>query len=156
MNKLSPMLGFLGLIWLATVQGASGLEVRDAWVREAPPGAQVLAAYMVIDNLNSQGQALTGASSPACERVEIHRTEIKGDMASMVPQSRLEIPAGGSAKLEPNGYHLMLIGPKAPVRAGASLPLTLTFDNGPPLTVSAEVRPATAGDDDHAHHHHHH
>ena len=58
--------------------------------------------------------------------------------------SEIKIPAGGSVTLKPGGYHVMLMGVSAPLKAGDSVPLTLTIDEKgkrTTLEVKAAVRP---------------
>ena len=38
------------------------------------------------------------------------------------------LPAGQAVTLSPGGYHIMLVDLKAPLVAGQSFPLTLTFE----------------------------
>lgn len=137
---------------------AETLNVSDAWVRQGPPTAQVLAAYMTLENPGTQEIAIIGAGSPQFETVEIHRTEIVDGMARMIPQERLAIPAGGNVALEPNGLHLMLINAKQPLAAGAVVRIELRLEGGGSVTVDAPVR-ADAGMPegmDHSQHQHHH
>ncbi len=56
----------------------------------------------------------------------------------------VEIPAGGKISLAPGGLHLMLFGPKAAVKSGERIPLTLTFAKAGKVNVqlAAESRPA--------------
>ena len=65
----------------------------------------------------------------------------------------IPVPAGGQAKLEPGGLHVMLIDLKQPLKAGDTVPLTLRFDDGGKQLVNVPVR---AGDGappmDHKHH----
>lgn len=136
---------------------AEPLNISNAWVRQGPPSAQVLAAYMTLENPGAQAIAITGASSPQFETVEIHRTEIVDGMARMIPQERLSIPAGGSVALEPGGLHLMLINARQPLPADATVQIELRLDAGGSLKVDAPVR-ADAGMHegmDHSHHNHH-
>lgn len=146
------------LIAAATTSAqAESLEVSNAWVRQGPPTAQVLAAYMTLANPGTQELAITGASSPQFESVEIHRTEIVDGMARMIPQERLSIPAGGSVALEPGGLHLMLINAKQPLAADATVQIELRLDGGGSVSVAAPVR-ADAGMHegmDHSQHNHH-
>ena len=47
------------LVGLApATQAADDINTHDAWVRAAPPGATVLAAYLIIDNHSAKEQAL--------------------------------------------------------------------------------------------------
>ena len=135
---------------------AESLNISNAWVRQGPPTAQVLAAYMTLENPGAQAIAITGASSPQFETVEIHRTEIVDGMARMIPQERLTVPAGGRVALEPGGLHLMLINAKQPLAADATVQIELRFEGGGSVSVAAPVR-ADAGMHegmDHSHHHH--
>ena len=135
---------------------ADTLVISEAWVREGPPTASVLAAYMRIDNPGATDQIITAVSSPRFERVEMHRTEVVEGVARMLPQEQLVVPAGGSITLEPGGLHLMLINPTLPVSAGESvtLRLQLTGDNCTSTTAVVK-RDDTGGMEDHSHHHHH-
>ncbi len=133
--------------------GGPDLTVADPWVREGPPNARVLAGYMVITNPSDRPETIVGASSPAFESIEIHRTVLEAGVARMVEQPRLLVPAGDQLALEPGGYHLMLMGAKRTLRAGDTVTVFLNLDGGREVSVEAAVR---KGDDGgHAHHHHH-
>ena len=115
---------------------------RDAWVREAPPGAQVLAAYLTLENPGTKADKLVAVLSPDFARVEIHATEIRDGIARMIAIDTLPIPAHAVVKLAPGGYHLMLHRPRRALAAGMSVTLQLRFDSGARLTVVAPVRRA--------------
>lgn len=72
--------------------------VRNAWVRLPPPGTPA-AAYFTLHNRTDQGLTLVGATSPDCQRVEIHRSVVEDGMARMEPAGPLEIPPGGYPRL---------------------------------------------------------
>jgi copper(I)-binding protein len=57
---------------------------------------------------------------------------------------KLTIPAGGKLEMKPGGTHLMLMGLTGPLKAGESLPLTLTFEKAGAATVPVEVVPMGA------------
>jgi hypothetical protein len=124
----------------APVAGAGALSVSDPWVREAPPDAKALAAYMTIVNASTTAVALESASSPDFMKVELHRTDMSHGMAHMVKQKAVRIEAGTSVSLKPGDYHLMLMGPVRVLRAGDEVRLRLVFDNGEVLEVTAVVR----------------
>lgn len=145
------------LTWLApAAQAADDIKVHDAWVRAAPPGATVLAAYLTIDNHSAKPQALSGASSPQFDSVEIHRTEIKDGVASMIAQPSITIATHGTLSLTPNGYHLMLIGPRQALHTGDHVELQLQFDGSAAQTIHATVRADDAPAADTMQHQHHH
>lgn len=152
--------GWLSLVfWLLPVLPlwAGAIEVQDAWVREAPPNMQTLAAYMVIRNTGTTGKTVVGASSPLFAKVEFHETIQQGGMATMIARDSLVIDAGGQVALKPGGYHMMLIAPQGPkpLRAGDRVPLALRMSDGSQWMGEAEVRalqPDKAGSMPHHHH----
>lgn len=118
----------------------AGVSVRDAWVREAPPGVAMLAGYMALRNNTSRPQVLVAASSSEFESVMIHRTMIKNGMAGMVHASRIELAPHASLSFAPGGYHLMLMNPKRRLRAGDPVVIKLEFGGGLVLPVAFAVR----------------
>jgi copper(I)-binding protein len=118
----------------------AGVSVRDAWVRETPPGMTTTAGYMVLRNNTSRPQVLVAASSSGVEAVTIHRTIVKDGMAGMVHASQIELAPNASLSFAPGGYHLMLMNPQRILRAGDPLVVNLEFRGGLVLPVAFEVR----------------
>ena len=128
---------------LSAVPAASeeaGVSVRDAWIRETPPGMTMMAGYMELRNNTSRPQVLVAASSSRFESVMIHRTIVKDGMAGMAHASRIELAPNGSLLFAPGGYHLMLMTPKRTLRAGDPVVNNLEFRGGLVLPVAFEVR----------------
>ena len=143
----------VGVMLLMTCRLAaadSTIGVRDAWVREAPPGAAVLAAYFTLENTGTKEDKLVAARGPDFEKIEIHATEIRDGVARMIALEALPIPPHAVVKLAPGGYHLMLHRPRRALTAGMDIKLELRFDSGARMTVVAPVRRAESGA---AHHH---
>ena len=144
MNWRNPL--FLGLILALPVfcaaasDGAAGVAVHDAWVRESPPGVAALAGYMVLRNHTSQRQVLVAVSSPGFESVMIHRTVVKNGVAGMVHESQIALAPGAPLILSPGGHHLMLMNPKRALRAGDRVVINLDFRGRLFLPVEFEVR----------------
>jgi periplasmic copper chaperone A len=116
------------------------LSVEGAWARPSPMVDRAGAAYMVIHNAAVTDDALVAASTPAAAFVEIHQTSEQADgTMAMTPVASIPVPAGGSAVLEPGGYHLMLIDLVAPLEPGAVLEVSLAFESGAELVVPVEV-----------------
>ena len=147
-NSVRVLLAAL-VLHTALAAADNTLTIHDAWVREAPPGAQVLAGYAQIENATDQANAIIAVSSTAFEKAEIHRSEVKGGMARMAEIKRLDLPAQKIVKLEPGGTHLMLINPKSPLRAGEHVTLIFTLGSGNTLNVDAEVRNAVQPSEHH-------
>jgi copper(I)-binding protein len=135
---------FAGLIpaltALAAATEGAGISVRDAWVREAPPGVAVMAGYMLLQNNTSRPQVLVAARSSGFETVMIHRTIGKGGMTGMEHAPQIELLPNASLLFAPGGYHLMLLNPKRTLRAGDRVDIRLEFRGGLVLPVAFGVR----------------
>ena len=131
------------------------LEVKDPWIRAAPPVVKVLAAYMTIDNNSEKAISIIGAESPLFERIEIHNTVIEEGLARMLRQERIDLAPHGSIAFSPGGYHFMLLGRKQPMAVGDRVEMTLILDNGDRIPTEAVVRSGMEmpqGGMDHSHH----
>ncbi len=135
---------FVGLMWALTPVAAAaeqaGVSVRDAWVREAPPGAAMMAGYMVLKNNTSRSQVLVAARSSGFGTVMIHRTVVKEGLTGMEHAPQIELLPNASLLFEPGGYHLMLLNPKRTLHAGDRVDIYLEFRGGLVLPVAYEVR----------------
>lgn len=133
-------LSLIIVIVTACSAGAPKPTVTDAWVR-IPMGADRPAAgYMTIVG-GDEADALTAASSPIAMDVQAHETTEGPDGMGMQEVDRIEIPAGGTVKLEPGGYHLMFMTPDMEqVVVGETVEITLTFEGAGDVVVQAEVR----------------
>lgn len=103
------------------------ITTKNVWIREAPPTANVLAAYMTLQNPTDKDITLICAQSPAFSDIMFHKTEIVNDVAKMRHSDEIVIPANGSFELAPGGFHMMLMGKKAPLKAGDKVEITLIF-----------------------------
>ena len=124
----------------ATAQ-ATAVTVREAWVREAAAGRAVTGAFLILENTSDAARALVRGKASVGDTLELHEMKRENGMMRMSPVPRIDIPAKGSVALRPGGYHLMLFGLKAPLAAGDTVRLTLTFDDGTTAQVKAPVRP---------------
>ena len=137
--KLIPIL-FCYFLFIAGQVMAGEIAVIDPWIREAPPGTEMLAAYMTIENQSNHTATLVSVSSPAFSMIHIHLTKMDNGMAHMQKQSDLQIKVGGSVVLAPGGYHLMLMQPVRSLHAGDKVKLQLHFDDTEAIDVTAVVR----------------
>jgi len=125
---------------VAAAAEQAGVSVRDAWVREAPPGAAMMAGYMVLKNNTSRSQVLVAARSSGFGTVMIHRTVVKEGLTGMEHAPQIELLPNASLLFEPGGYHLMLLNPKRTLHAGDRVDIYLEFRGGLVLPVAYEVR----------------
>lgn len=117
----------------------SGLAVRDAWARATPPGAGVGAAYLTIVG-GSQADRLVSATTARAGMTQIHVVTEADGMSRMRPVDGVDIPAGKTVVLAPQGLHLMLMGLPQPLVAGERFKLTLAFAQAGQVEVEVEVR----------------
>ena len=138
------LFGWLLLMLSTLVHGEQNVQVQDAWVRLPPPGATIGVAYLTLTA--KQRMTLTSAKSPAAESVELHSMTMNGGVMRMRHLPVLELKADTPMKLEPGGYHLMLINLKKPLQIGDRVQLDLNFTQGKRIAdrvrVQATVKPS--------------
>lgn len=129
----------------ATRTTRTPVEVASPWVRGVVPGQTATGAFMVLRA--RRDATLVAAASPVAASVEIHQMQHDGEITRMRTVPALGLPAMQPVELGPRGYHLMLVGLKAPLRAGDQVPIALTFElankKRVTQTVRAEVRGVT-------------
>ena len=145
----SPMLSLLfgGLLLAGSAHAADADHIRasHAWIRVLP-GTLPAGAYVTLDNDGDQPIALSSASSTIYADVMLHHSSTAGGVSRMSMVDSMNVPAHGKAELAPAGYHLMLMQPKQPVKAGDKVILTLKFADGSTLATDFIARPANALD----------
>jgi copper(I)-binding protein len=125
----------------AAAAAAPGLAVSDGWFR-ALPGTLPSGGYFTLRNSGAKKMVLTGADSPACGTLMLHKSQSKGGLAAMDMVSSVDLPPGGGVSFAPGGYHLMCMDAKPVLKIGATVPVTLTFQDGGRLTANFAVRNA--------------
>ncbi len=125
---------------------APDLEVRDAWVRPAAVPADTAAAptnsaaYLTVVNHGKAADRLVGVGCPGARRAELHESFVdEAGVAKMRGVDGVPVPAGGEARLEPGGLHVMLMGLAESLVAGDTLELILRFETGGEVLVRAPV-----------------
>ena len=129
-------------VFLGPAAQAGSLTVSDGWIRALP--AKVPAGgYFTLSNDSGRRMALTGASSPACGMLMLHKTDTESGMASMNDVTAIPIAVGAHVSFAPGGYHLMCMDPTAAIEPGNKVPVTLIFLDGTKVTTTFAVRDAT-------------
>ena len=120
----------------ACASAAPPVTVSQPWFRYVV--AQVPAGgYMTLRNASRDPAVLTGASSPACGMLMLHRSETKGGADRMAPVKSVAVPPGGALSFAPGGYHLMCMQPR--MKPGQSVDVTLTFQGGQTISAAFPV-----------------
>lgn len=134
------------LLLAACGAAGGGIAVKDAYARATPPEAMTTGAFATITNGGKAADRLISAASPAAKTVELHETVNEGGVMKMQPHPEgWEIPAGGKLELAPGGKHIMLIDLAAPLKAGETIELTLTFEKAGAIKIQAPVKAIMSG-----------
>lgn len=162
MNSLYRIGGLLAALLLSANVYAGDVSAEGAWSRATAPGQD--AAMVDVSIVSKQAATLVGFSSPACKTAELHSMTHEGGVMKMREVKEIALPAGKRVNLGESGYHLMLLGLKAPLKAGEDVPLTLNVRLANKRIVKIEtkatIKPLTETkaapqDGGHMHHNHH-
>lgn len=126
--------------------------VDHPWARAAGgPGAEV---YFELRNGSPATVAVVSAKTARAESARFVATWMSGGRPSHEPVPALDLAAGDSIVLAPDGLFLRLEGLASPLREGDAFPLTLVFRDLGSLDLTVEVAAADATEPSHAGHHH--
>lgn len=126
------------LLSLAAQAQSPAVKVDDPWVRATVAPQKATGAFMQLTS--AQAAKVVAASSPVAGMVEIHEMKMDDGVMKMRPVDALPLPAGQAVALKPGSYHVMLIGLKAPIKAGEVVPLTLTVEGADGKRTDVEVK----------------
>lgn len=130
---------------LATSVAAAdlGINVSDAWGRATAPEQD---SGSIQFSITSKKEAkLVAITSPLAGAVEIHGMTHENGKMKMRAVESIALSAGKAVDLGKHGNHVMLLNLKQPLKAGDSVPLTLTIEfadkHKATVDVKAEIRP---------------
>lgn len=144
--RIAKWVGWM-LVCVLAAQAANrgGLRVEAPWMRATPPGGDMAAIYLVIQNTGGRDDQLLSATSPMAEKVELHgHKQVGGVMQMRAVVGGVNIAPGARVVLRSGGLHLMVFGLTHPMRAGEALPLTLQFARAGAVNVKVKVVGLTA------------
>ncbi len=118
------------------------IVVSDSWIREAPPGAHMLAGYAELHNSGNTALRIVAVESDAFGDVSLHETIVSDGVARMRALNDVELASGASVTFEPGGRHIMLMHPKQPIALGDEIEITFVLDDGSRQSVAFKVRAA--------------
>jgi len=124
---------------------AGNLELIHPHIRASMGQSPTTAGYLTILNNGKTADRLLSVSCACAASVTVHEMKMTGSMASMAQVPSVEIPAGGKVTLAPGGLHLMVMGLKAPIKAGDRVEMVLTFEKTGAVKTPFEAadRPAS-------------
>jgi copper(I)-binding protein len=132
---------------------AGDLVISQAWSRATPNGAKIGVGYFTIENKGTTADKLIGVTGDISAKIELHEMSMNNGVMKMRPvDGGLAIDPGKTVKLAPNGYHLMIMDLRSPLKQGDKVPVTIEFEKAGKVAVTLDVQgvgaqgPA-AGDD---------
>ena len=118
---------------------AGAMVIDHAWSRPTTPNAKMGVVYFKLTNSGSSDDTLTGVSTPQASKATLHESTVVNGVSKMRAVAEVPVKAGGAVDFAPGGMHVMLEGLKAPLTAGTSFPLTLTFAKAGSVTATVTV-----------------
>lgn len=125
----------------AHAENAADLVVKDGWFRTLP-GNLPAGGYFTLHNGGTAVATLTGAESPACGMLMLHKSESAGGTMKMVDVASVPVPVGSDITFAPGGYHLMCMDTKPAMKPGTTVPVTLDFADGSKVKADFAVKNA--------------
>lgn len=141
MFRIQSLLAAAAVAFALPAFAHDGVMVDDAYAISASASATSGAAFMVIENHSDEPDRLIGVETPAADLAQLHTHIMDANgVAKMVevPEG-WEIPPGGTLELKRGGNHVMLMGLKAPLVDGKTIPLTLIFKHAGKVEVDVPV-----------------
>jgi len=139
-NKTLLISQILLFVLSFNLHAAQSLQIKQAWIPEAPPGARIMAGFMEIHNSTTQNIDIISISSPAFKNVEVHLSSEANGIAKMQPQKKLSIPAQGKLILKSGSYHLMLIKPVKRLIEDDKAQLNFTLSSGEKISLNIAIK----------------
>ena len=113
--------------------------VDYARIKATIPGIKVTSGYLNITNKGADTVRCTHVETDAAKHTEFHRMFLRDSRMAMRKIEVIEVKPNETFKLEPNGYHLMLMGLTQRFKAGETIKVTLIRDNGERYTLDFPV-----------------
>src|ERR1700761_9285982 len=134
-------LSVLALLAMTGAAQAAPFEITDGWFR-ALPGKLPAGGYFTAYNGTGRDVSIVGADSDACRMLMLHQSSNKGGMSGMDMVDRVTVPANGTVRFEPRGYHLMCDSPNAKMKIGSKVGVLLKLSDGSSVAAGFVVKNA--------------
>lgn len=110
------------------VQKNKHISFNAPWIRAMPPMVMSTAGYVEIHNSSYVADKLLKIWSSEVTLIEVHQTKQVGDMLKMLPTKNISVPPKGKLVMQPGGYHLMMMGIKAPLIENEIIKIYFEFE----------------------------
>ncbi|MEO6280247.1 MAG: copper chaperone PCu(A)C [Roseateles sp.] len=126
------------LVSVAAQAQSPAVKVDDAWVRATVAPQKATGAFMQLTA--AKAVKVVAVSSPVAAVVEIHEMKMDDGVMKMRAVDALPLPAGQAVALKPGSYHVMLVGLQRQIKAGETVPLTLTVEGEDGKRTAVEIK----------------
>jgi len=136
--RLSIVILFCFLISEPTF--SSSLMIEGAFARASSGHGKNSAAYLSIHNHSPNDDYLIEAKTNVAAMTSIHNHINDKGIIKMRAVQQIAIPANDNIKLQPGGFHIMLMGLKKPLLEGDKFDLTLVFKKAGNVLCTVRVK----------------
>ena len=150
MNSFKHRLAVIAVVMAvasAPTFAAGKLEIHDAWIRNAPPNAMMLAGYATLRNAGDAPITISTVKAQGFDDTSLHETVLVGDVSQMRSLENLSIAPDESVTFEPGGKHIMLMQPTKAPQSGEKIAITFGFVGGGDQSADFVIRDAAPRDE---------
>jgi copper(I)-binding protein len=139
-----PLIGAAAVFLMAGLATAEEYSLGDLKILtprsfETADTARAAGGFMLIENAGDTDDRLIRVEADFA-RVELHTHQMTDGVARMMEIGVIDVPAGGTAVLEPGGLHVMFMGLGGEgFDAGDRFTATLVFENAGRVDVMFDV-----------------
>ncbi|MDC0398638.1 copper chaperone PCu(A)C [Alphaproteobacteria bacterium] len=119
---------------------SSSLMIEGAFARASSGHGKNSAAYLSIHNHSPNDDYLIEAKTNVAAMTSIHNHINDKGIMKMRAVQQIAIPANDNIKLQPGGFHIMLMGLKKPLLEGDKFDLTLVFKKAGNVPCTVRVK----------------
>ena len=116
------------------------INIIAPYVRATPPEINTSAAFMELSNPTDKAIKLLSVSTTEAQIAELHNHTHDNGIMKMRQVEFILIPPMGAVKLQPGGFHIMLMGLQQAMKKDKKVELNLYFSNHSSQTIKALVR----------------
>lgn len=124
----------------ASAPDAGRPYVTAAYLREPPPGQDVVAGFFELHNPTPERLTLVGAECTSAHSIELHTHSHEGGVMRMRRLPRVDVEPDSTLAFRSGGLHLMIFGLEPRPRAGDVVSIDLVFADGTRISAPFAVR----------------
>ena len=139
-NNTAATLAVLAVALFAGVPANAQIVIESSRAELSADEPRRIEIYFVLRNATNHELELMKADSPLAQAVEIKQRSSDAQGKTRVwPVAKLELDQGRVANFSANGRFLQLTGLAHDLRVGQVVPLTLTFEDEPPVLLQLRL-----------------